>query len=498
METPHRWRRVISTGGATASEEGAADLARAEALIAEAREQSRNGRFSLSWRASADAAVIARRRADGRLMARAATALVGPQIADFGVTASRQALCVEALAMLGDDDGDLRELVTAQLGALSSPWSAPVGLDRRLEADEAQRRFVALQAEHARAMGPDGPDERIDIAARIIELGTASADDEMTAWGRLWRLDALLELGLRLEFDAELLEFTAVVARHPAPVWLWRLAGVKASLALLEDRVADVPGLLAESLRLGDAAGVDEAVWLALVIRSAYARRTADGLDQVEAEVRQALAGAPFFAQGWRAGLLISLGRSDEANSIWRAIAPRIDEMPRATAEWLVAMSGYAESAIMADDLEGAARVRQALEPYAGRHVSGSAMTPYGGPVSLVVGELSAFLGDRAAARSSLHDAERRAEAMNAPRYAARAREGLALIARHDGPLSPRELEVARLVATGESNRAIAARMHLSERTVEQHVSSALRKLGLSGRAGLAAWIVGSSRSGSG
>jgi DNA-binding NarL/FixJ family response regulator len=51
--------------------------------------------------------------------------------------------------------------------------------------------------------------------------------------------------------------------------------------------------------------------------------------------------------------------------------------------------------------------------------------------------------------------------------------------------LSPREREVAIEVAAGRTNGQIAHRMHLSERTVEKHVSNMLAKLGLNTRAGV-------------
>ncbi|MYS76132.1 helix-turn-helix transcriptional regulator, partial [Streptomyces sp. SID5926] len=47
-----------------------------------------------------------------------------------------------------------------------------------------------------------------------------------------------------------------------------------------------------------------------------------------------------------------------------------------------------------------------------------------------------------------------------------------------DDRLSPREREVAELAARGLMNREIAVVLHLSPRTVEQHVARAIRKTG--------------------
>ena len=57
--------------------------------------------------------------------------------------------------------------------------------------------------------------------------------------------------------------------------------------------------------------------------------------------------------------------------------------------------------------------------------------------------------------------------------------------------LSARELEVARLVADGLSNPAIASALFISVPTVKTHVSHILAKLGLESRVQLASWVAG-------
>jgi DNA-binding NarL/FixJ family response regulator len=54
--------------------------------------------------------------------------------------------------------------------------------------------------------------------------------------------------------------------------------------------------------------------------------------------------------------------------------------------------------------------------------------------------------------------------------------------------LTPREREVLRLIARGYTYREAAQELVLSDRTIETHVSSVLRKLQLSNRRELARW----------
>ena len=65
-------------------------------------------------------------------------------------------------------------------------------------------------------------------------------------------------------------------------------------------------------------------------------------------------------------------------------------------------------------------------------------------------------------------------------------------------PLTPRELQVARLVAGGRSNKQVAADLVISQRTAEGHVEHILAKLGFTSRAQVAAWVAASRPDGEG
>jgi DNA-binding NarL/FixJ family response regulator len=61
---------------------------------------------------------------------------------------------------------------------------------------------------------------------------------------------------------------------------------------------------------------------------------------------------------------------------------------------------------------------------------------------------------------------------------------------RSEGELTPREREVAALIAEGLTNGQLAERLYISPKTAAVHVSNILMKLGLSSRAEVAAWAV--------
>ncbi|MEU4224559.1 LuxR C-terminal-related transcriptional regulator [Nonomuraea sp. NPDC026600] len=65
-------------------------------------------------------------------------------------------------------------------------------------------------------------------------------------------------------------------------------------------------------------------------------------------------------------------------------------------------------------------------------------------------------------------------------------------------PLTPREADVAELVADGLTNRLIAQRLLVARRTVDSHMENIFAKLGFSGRGQVAAWVIGRRQRGAG
>lgn len=460
-------------------------------LLDQARVALAAGAVDSAWELCRDAVRIGRATGEVAAVADAATLVPTDGIGSWKRRAEQHALCREALALLGDSDPARRARLEAHLALTRNPWTGR-GPAPDVAPDD---RFLALRVRHAALVNAVHAEQRLALADEVLAL-PAGGDPEPRAWGTTWRMDALLQLGRRVEADAERMELAAL-ARRLGPVWGWRLAATHAAGALLDGRHDEVPALTAEARRRGERCGVEEAPFLDLVLRSALAVRAGTQLSDVEAEVRRFLADAPFFAKGWHAQILAALGRTEEAREIWRALAPALDALPPDAPEWLVATVGHADLCVLAGDADAAERLYAMLLPVEPLHAVGGGLTPYEGPVALHLGRLARLTGDADRARRHLTDAVGRAEAMYAPYFARAARAELAALGGTEDPLSPREREVARLVAGGASNREIAAALYLSERTVENHVSSVLRKLGLRSRAAVAARMAGHQRKGS-
>jgi len=109
--------------------------------------------------------------------------------------------------------------------------------------------------------------------------------------------------------------------------------------------------------------------------------------------------------------------------------------------------------------------------------------------VRTLIGSAYRDLGDEDTAEMELDAARHVFEQLGAAPHLARVEQLSGKRARGTASgLTGRELEVLRLIAAGNSNRAIAEKLFLSEKTVARHISNIFVKLGLSSRSAATAY----------
>ncbi len=171
-----------------------------------------------------------------------------------------------------------------------------------------------------------------------------------------------------------------------------------------------------------------------------------------------------------------------------RAACDELEEISRSfPTDVLAAMAAHARGAVeleAGDARRAIGPLRQAVEIW--QRVG----APYlAARVRVLVGRACRGLGDEEGAGMELEAARAVFEKLEAAPDVARvaALAGKAAPARPHG-LTPRELEVLRLVASGKTNKGIAAELFVSEKTVDRHVSNILTKLDVASRTAAAAF----------
>jgi DNA-binding CsgD family transcriptional regulator len=182
--------------------------------------------------------------------------------------------------------------------------------------------------------------------------------------------------------------------------------------------------------------------------------------------------------------IMLAVGDVDEARSACRELH---EISVRCESGMLDAMVAHARGAV--DLTEGDARaallaLRRAWKVWQELEV------PYEvARVRVLLGLACRSLGDDDTASLELEAARdgfvRLAAAPDLVRVVSLTRNATSVVAHG---LTQRELQVLRLVAAGETNKAIATELVLSERTVDRHVSNIFAKLGVSSRAAATAY----------
>ncbi|MBV1940903.1 AAA family ATPase [Streptomyces sp. BV286] len=419
-----------------------------------------------------------------------------------------------ASALLSDHDQEIRQevyrwlretagrspgLVGTAGQALLVRYEATAGL---ISADAAMERVRALLAEPA------------DPLAEPFLLGTAAA---VAQWAdELDEAERLVERGLARQRPSLLHPMHRALLNVGADI-----AAARGDYArLLTGPEAPRPA----GARSGPANGQAHAL-VALVEtgRVAQARRLAGGFDLREAQdswelnrflyargVLRAAAGDPAGALGD----FLECGRRQSARDV---VSPVVTPWRTAAAECRLALGRPREALELAEEELRLAQVwdtprlvgralrvlgtatggRRGLE-LADRSVR--ALRDAGVDTELIPalvaqGRQLTAAGDRARARDCLREAAERAERLGAVRLRATAEEALreggarrtATALTGSGALTGSERRIAELAADGRTNTEIAELLHLARRTVETHLTSTYRKLGIRRRGGLTA-----------
>jgi DNA-binding CsgD family transcriptional regulator len=195
--------------------------------------------------------------------------------------------------------------------------------------------------------------------------------------------------------------------------------------------------------------------------------------------------------QASRPGLLsayVEIGLAVHDVIAARAVADELAEFAAGRdAPLLDAMSAHATGAVLLAEEDARAALAALRQAW---RIWQEIEAPYeGARARVLIGETCRRLGDEDSAQMELDAARWVFQQLGAAPDLARV-EALLRPTNDAAPggLTSREVQVLRLVATGRTNRAIAADLFLSEKTVARHVSNIFTKLNLSSRAAATAY----------
>jgi len=474
----------------------------------------------------------------------AAAALVITGMGDPETTTAIDALCARAIRAVPAENTALR----ARLRARQAIVAAETGAGNRARELSAEALVLAAQGDdpdalldgiHARHLSLSAPQflaERRELATRACQVAHQARQPLGELWGHVWLVDAAFQEGDLAAVDLELarIEQFAASGRHSLASWhLHRLRATRAALVgELDEAVAHNEAARAVAEQIG--AISTTGMYYAFLGQLALVRGTIDReLAEATLAMLHRVPGIPLA----RIYIPLShalLGERDLARATFeefRHMPGTIEVGPR----WAALLTLIGTVAVMLDDTDTADRVYQELSGLppgymgdgSGAVFSGGSGERVAGDLALATGrvdeairrytqaiEMNARIGARpflaqsrlglaraltakgdpgdlpaARALASQAAAEFRRLEMPGPLASADA-----LLTRVDSaqrvanPLSPRESEVASLIARAMSNRQIAEQLVLSERTVETHVRSILAKLGYSTRTEIATW----------
>jgi DNA-binding CsgD family transcriptional regulator len=474
----------------------------------------------------------------------AAAALVITGMGDPATTAAVDTLCAKAIRAMPAQDTALR----ARLRARQAIAAAETGAGNRARelsaealalaehSDDPDALLDSIHARHLSLCAPQFLAERRELATRACQVAHQARQPLAELWGHVWLVDAAFQAGDLAAVDDELgrIEQFAAYRKHGLAWWhLHRLRATRAALVGdLDAAVAQNEAARAVAAQIGAVStmGMYYAFLNQLaLLRGAIDRETGQAALTMLQQVPAIPLVRVFIPQ-----IHALLGDYDLARATFeefRHMPGTIEVGPR----WAALLAQIGTTALLLDDTDTAGRVFQELSGLAPTYTGdGTGLVFPGGSAQRIAGDLALatgrideairrytdaiemnarigarpFLalsrlglakalaakgnpGDLPTARALVTEAAAEFRRLDLPGPLAAADALLARIdsaARAANPLSPRESEVASLIALAMSNRQIAEQLVLSERTVETHVRSILGKLGYSTRTEIATW----------
>jgi DNA-binding CsgD family transcriptional regulator len=388
--------------------------------------------------------------------------------------------------------------------------------------------------------GPEGTRNLLALASEALEAAMRSGNAEVAYMARVRRVACRLELGDFAAVEDDIVH----LGRADAPVGRRDTAlgviGLRAALALMRGELDAAARLSAEAnSRMSGVDTQERESQMAFLSVQVFTLRREQGRLKELAPVLTHFMRTTSAASVWGPGLAVlyvELDRLDEARAEFERLAARdFDDLPR-DGRWATCLAYLAEVCAALNDARRAAMLYRLLLPYAdralvlgggfvcsgasGRHLGMLAATMSNWraserhfeealamntrigallPLAHARHDYAAMLlarsapGDRERAKALLRSSLSSARKMGAhaleQRAGARLQELEATPAPSggEGDLTPREVEVLRLIAIGRTNADIATALAISLNTVATHVRSILAKTGCSNRTEAAA-----------